>query len=171
MQNSELINKLRECSHVERAHTIPHHGSYTNGQHSFDAVILLLTLNPGASMNLIKAVLVHDFGERWCGDIPGPAKRSDPVLKERSELLEQRCLKMIGHEYPLTEEEKMWLKAVDKIEILLWAKEQQAMGNRNVAGVMRSNEEFFAGDDIPQAARDFVKMHRWSRTHCGIPKE
>lgn len=173
MQVNDLVNVLRECSRVERAHTLPHHGSYTNGQHSFDAVMLLFTLYPGdPPMHLVKAVLTHDFGERWCGDIPAPAKWSDGEFAKRSEQLEQRCLRAIGYGIQLSPEENLWLKAVDTIELLLWAKQQIAMGNTDAAIVVHNIVQWLGkgGMKLPVEARDFVKNHKHYRTPDHLPK-
>jgi 5'-deoxynucleotidase YfbR-like HD superfamily hydrolase len=170
MDTIDLVTMLREASRVERAHTLPHHGSYTNGQHQYDAVMLLFSLHPNPSMNLVKAVLTHDVGERWCGDIPAPAKWSDGEYAKRSQQLEARCLKSLGYDIILTEEERMWLKAVDSIELLLWAKDQIAMGNMNATVVVGNLVKHFLTTKLPKAAKEFVANHKWSRTSDRLPK-
>lgn len=173
MRLNDRVNILRECSKVERAHTLPHHGSYTNGQHQYDAVMLLFELYPGEpSMNLVKAVLTHDLGERWCGDVPAPAKWSDGEFAKRIDLLEQRCRRALGYDIPLTPDEQNWLKAVDTVELLLWAKEQIAMGNTNAAIVVHNIVEWLkkGGQKLPAEALDFVKEHQHYRTPDHLPK-
>lgn len=170
MQHAELVAMLREASQVQRCHTLPHHGSYTNGQHQYDAVMLLFTLHPDPSMNLVKAVLTHDIGERWCGDIPAPAKWSDGEMAKRSEQLERRCRQVVGYDIKLTDEEHVWLKAVDTIELLLWAKDQLAMGNLNATSVVANLMNYFKIAKMPKAAREFVENHKWERTPDILPK-
>ena len=75
---AEQINRrvlaAREGGNVLRCHTVPHHGQYSVGKHSYDALSLLLLLHPNPSMNLVKATLWHDCAERFVGDMPAPAK-------------------------------------------------------------------------------------------------
>jgi len=162
---------LRECSNVRRCHNLPHHGEYTVGKHSFDAAILLMVLHPDASTNLLKAVLVHDFGERWCGDLPAPVKWCDGEFAKRSAELEQRCIENIGLDFfsLLSPEERVWLKAVDSIDLLLWAKEQWAMGNQMVKLMIDNLTKFFERTEMPIAARRFVQNHEWFRTSDNLP--
>ena len=70
------VIQMRECSHVERAHTLPHHGSYTNGQHSHDALSLYLVLHPDPQVETMRYIHSHDYGERWCGDMPATTMSS-----------------------------------------------------------------------------------------------
>lgn len=173
MHINDLVNMLRECSSVERSHTLPHHGSYTNGKHSFDAVMLLFALYPGEPpMRLVKAVLTHDFGERWCGDIPAPAKWCDREFARRSEDLERRCLRAIGFDIELTEDEQLWLKAVDTVELLLWAKEQLALGNTNAVMVVNNILTWLqkGGQKLPAEVHTFVQNHEWYRTPDHLPE-
>lgn len=162
---------LREGGAVERAHTLPHHGSYSVGKHSFDAVNLLLVLHPNPSMNLVKAILWHDVAERYTGDIPATAKWSDGELAKRLQLLEQRIERVLGIDIHLTPEERCWLKAVDRIELLLWAKDQLAMGNQNAMALVGNLAVWFGTNEIPKECVDFVSQHNWSRTPDEIPKE
>ena len=171
MQHTDLINILREGSSVQRCHTLPHHGEYSVGKHSYDAVMLLLTLNPEASKNLIKAVLVHDIAERWTGDMPGPAKWSDVELGRRLDNLERKCLKSIGWDILLTAEERIWLSTVDVIEFFLWTKEQLAMGNMNAAVIVGRLITQFKHMTIPKVARDFIDQHEWTRTPDTLPNQ
>jgi 5'-deoxynucleotidase YfbR-like HD superfamily hydrolase len=168
----DLVTKIREGSAVERAHTLPHHGSYSVGKHSYDAVMLLFTLHPSPTMELVKAVLSHDLGERWCGDIPAPTKWSDGEFAKRSGALEKRCLAHLGYDISLTAEDVQWLNAVDKLELLLWAKEQIAMGNQNAASCVGNLLAWFKASvkQIPEPVRDFISNHKWSRTPDVLPK-
>lgn len=121
---------LREAGHVQRCHNLPHHGEYTVGKHSYDALSLLFVLYPGdPSINLIKSVLWHDSAERYLGDVPAPAKWTNPDLKEIYETIENETLKRHGCAFELTENEHLWLKAIDMVEFWLWCLDQQMLGN------------------------------------------
>lgn len=151
MNPEELVRCLREAGAVERCHTLPHCGSYTVGQHSFDALSLLLVLHPAPSVALIKAVLWHDVAERWTGDVPAIAKWADPELAELLEASEERILRKLGVQPPreLPVEDCMWLDAVDKLELWLWAKGQLRMGNQNGATVIKNLSPWFEQNEVP----------------------
>lgn len=160
----------RECSHVERAHTLPHHGSYTNGQHSHDALSLYLLLCPSPKMEVIKAIHVHDYGERWCGDVPAPTKWANPEMGKALHELEHRCLASVGLDFErLSESDAAWLKAVDGLELYLWAHDQRALGNLNAQAVIDNGH--FAVADLPTEARAFLQDFTWERTSDRLPLE
>lgn len=164
------VIKLRECTKVERAHTLPHHGSYTNGQHKCDATLLYLALCPDPSFKVVKAILAHDLGERWTGDIPAPAKWSDGEMAKRLHGIEQHCIAHLGMEFSLTPEEGKWLKAVDCLDLWLWAHEQIALGNANAACVIGNLNSFFMRNQLPDSVVAFIKDYEWTRTPDEIPK-
>lgn len=168
----DQVTKLREGSAVERAHTLPHHGSYSVGKHSYDATMLLFTLHPGPTMELVKALMAHDLGERWCGDVPAPTKWSDGELAKRLGILEKRCLAHLGYDISLTHDDALWLNAIDKLELLLWAKEQLALGNQNAIVIVANLLAWFKVSikQIPKPVQEFITNHRWSRTPDVLPK-
>lgn len=134
----DLLKKLRivrEAGHVERAHNVPHHGSYSVGKHSYDVVSILLLLHPSPSNQLIRAALWHDMPERFLGDLPAPAKWYNPKLNKQYQDAEQSVLDRFGeHDLMsrLTLEETDWLHAADRLELLMWADDQLALGNRHI---------------------------------------
>ncbi len=168
----DFVTKLREGSAVERAHTLPHHGTYSVGKHSYDATMLLFALHPGPTMELVKAVMSHDLGERWCGDVPAPTKWSDGELAKRLGKLEKQCLAHLGFDISLTAEDAQWLDAVDKLELLLWAKEQMALGNLNAGCVIANLLAWFKLNinRMPKPVTDFLTKHKWTRTPDILPK-
>lgn len=156
----------REGGNVLRCHTVPHHGQYSVGKHSYDSLSLLLLLHPEPSMNLVKAVLWHDCAERFVGDMPAPAKWLNQALGEEYEKAEREAQEASGLALPdLTEEEQNWLTAVDRVELLLWAEEQSALGNRHIQGLMTASWGWLAQNaaKVPQEVRDFVEGFVWRR--------
>lgn len=132
------VKATREAGAVRRCHIVPHHGQYNIAQHSYGAVSLLLLLHPDPSLNLIKAVQWHDVGERWLGDMPAPAKWSNPELGRVYEAAEARVLKALDLLPDLTRDEGRWLRAVDILDLLLWCREEAALGNTAVSRMLRS---------------------------------
>lgn len=170
--NHELITILREAGKIERCHTIPHHGTYTTGQHCHDMLSLLFALHPEPSMDLVRAIQTHDVGERWIGDIPGPAKYTNHKMSETADEAEFDCRYSIGVISTLTRQESEWLKALDKIELWLWAKDQVALGNKNVDEVLTLVEGYILGCDwIPEPCMVFVRDYKWERTTDVPPRK
>lgn len=164
-----LVQRLREASKVERSHTTPHHGTYSVGQHSFDMLTLLVALYPDCRKELMLAVMFHDFAERWTGDIPHPAKQADGEFGKRLAQIEARVAKSLGLEIKLDEMERFWLKGLDVVEYLLWAKEQVAMGNQNVQPAIANTIVWLQNNKIPTPLAEFVNNHVWTRTPDQFP--
>lgn len=165
-QTNRRVLAAREGGNVLRCHTVPHHGQYSVGKHSYDALSLLLLLHPNPSMNLVKATLWHDCAERFVGDMPAPAKWLNQRLGEEYELAEREAQKASGLELPeLTEDEQNWLTAVDRVELLLWAEEQAALGNRHIQGLVTASWGWLAQNSakVPVEVRDFVEGFVWHR--------
>jgi len=161
---------LREASQVRRCHTFPHHGHYTVGQHSFDMLTLLLSLYPTCRKELMVAVIAHDLPERWVGDMPAPCKWSlgGEAIKQLDRV-EEQILRKLELAPDLTAEERSWLHGLDRVELLLWAKDQLAMGNMNAQAVVGNLLGWFEKHTIPQPLTDFLKEHKWTRTPDLIP--
>lgn len=170
MDINERIAILRECSHVERAHTMPHTGSYTNGQHSFDMMTLAWALMPVVTRNIMLAIMFHDFPERWTGDMPGPAKAEDPTFAKRMAQIEQRIEQKMGWRLELHDDERLWLKALDKLELLLWAQYQYKMGNLNVMTMIEAISVWFENNQVPMPIVEFLANYKWVRTPDSFPK-
>lgn len=148
--NQEKVKFLREAADVQRLHVIRTIGEYSNGHHSFNMLAMLRLLWPDAPIELIWAVLEHDVPERIIGDTPSPAlhhvymnSAENRSTKEIEVLLEvfDRCYIM-----ELPDELLRWLKGLDLLELYLYAKDQVALGNRNLLAMMDGIEKRFKRD-------------------------
>jgi 5'-deoxynucleotidase YfbR-like HD superfamily hydrolase len=94
----------------------------TVADHQCRAAQLLLALHRDASPSLIYAVLHHDVGEAWAGDLPQPFKARCPELARAHAAIEADMVTSItGKDLPyLTPEEGEWLVLVDRLEALLF---------------------------------------------------
>lgn len=167
---NEQVAILREASHVERGHTIPHHGSYTVGQHSLDMMSLAWLLMPVVTRNVMLAIMFHDFPERWTGDMPGPTKLGEPMLAKAMAKIEARIEKNMGWRIELTEDERVWVQALDKLECFLWANDQLRMGNANANAIIGNLAAWFNRTQLPTPIADFLNQYRWTRTPDVFPK-
>lgn len=145
---SEILTRVkaaREGGHTERCHGTPHHGSYSVASHTYHALSLLYILYPGEPRHqLVKALLFHDAAERWLGDLPATAKWLNPELGREYAYLERRVDEKFGFLVDdLTEEEILWKDNIDKLELLLWCREQQSMGNQMLLNFFYYLDEFF----------------------------
>lgn len=167
----ERTQFLREAGLVERMHTEPHFGSYSVGLHSYNAVNLLLLLNPSPSMNLVKAVLWHDAAERLTGDVPAPAKWANPELKASLDLSEDRILGHYGLKIVLDSYENQWLKAVDRLELWIWASEQARFGFQfsgeacSMIEKLMQREDSFTPYEVTKFMAEFIPGTRISSNH------
>lgn len=162
------VLRAREGGNVYRCHGIPHLDEYTVGKHTFDMLLLLDALHPAPTVDLFLAILRHDLHERYMGDIPGRIKVSLPALhkawKEATALIVQELEDDSAAR--LSEEDRAWLDALDKLELLLWCHDQLAQGNKNVTRVLQDVENRLRnGAGIPQPVREFYDAFAWKRTN------
>lgn len=165
------VQVLREASHVERMHTIPHHGSYSVGQHSFDMAMMLLALHPKPSAELLQACLLGQLHERYTGNVPTRMKQADGEIGKRFTVIERRAQEKIGTFVKLSEAEQHWLRALDVAEAYLWCKDQVAMGNHHVLQHLKELCEWLLAHEanVPKPLLDYMNSHAWVRTSDNFP--
>lgn len=84
---------------------------------------------PLHASDLPRAALNHDEAESIVGDIPGPAKRRFPDLKEAYERAEAEVLAEMGiAPFNLNPDEAAVLKICDRLDAILWAMEHGVWG-------------------------------------------
>lgn len=122
---------VRQGGAVERAHTTPHHGSYSVAAHSWGVAQIILALHPEPSLRLVRAALDHDVTERWLGDLPSQLFDKSLTLRAMVEDAHlEAAVRIWGTEgEPLSAIESHWLRSADSLELLLWAFDQAEMGN------------------------------------------
>lgn len=109
---------------VRRYHANPRmsHLGQTTADHQWGCAILLDQLHPDPSLNLILAALKHDGGELKAGDIPYPFKLVCPEVAAAHAEAEHQMAEEMGMGLPdLTDEDRKWLKFVDRLESMLYA--------------------------------------------------
>lgn len=162
------IMRLREGGHVERTHTVPHHGAYSVGKHTFDMLLLLDALHPCPPLRLYQAVLRHDLHERWTGDMPATVKRLEPRLYEANRDAAEKVEDAVGIDVPdLTIAEHQWMAALDTLEFYLWSLDQVNMGNEHARRCVERAELWLRTNPVPVEVGELVRdiqCHGWQRT-------
>lgn len=158
---------LREAGKVVRNHTMPVHRECRLAEHCYNMVTLYFLLCPAPKLEVVRAITVHDFPERWLGDVPAPAKKEEDLL-----LLQERIMTHFELSYELTPADEKWVIAVDKLDLFLWGEDETAMGNRNVEQMQRRLRNWFAehANRIPYEVRNFYEKFQWRRLDDGIPE-
>lgn len=115
------IARIYAAGKVRRWHANPvlADTAQTNADHQGACVQLLLMLHPSPSVALIKAVAMHDVGERWVGDVPYPFKAAEPVAAAAHARVESDARRRVHGRDPLddiTAEDAAWLSLVDRLE-------------------------------------------------------
>lgn len=164
----ERVLVAREAGNVRRCHVVPHHGEYTVGKHSYDAVSMLLVMHPDPSIHLIKALLWHDGAERWVGDMPAPAKLYNEELGQayaQAEWFAMRAWELYDAFEFLTEDDLLWLRTIDSLELWAWCQDQLALGNQHIREFIRNLEEYFEHEStlMPEPCWRFYKEFKWTR--------
>lgn len=113
--------KIYGAANVRRWHANPHmaHLPQTNGDHQGRAVQLLFLFHPSPSIALVRAVALHDVGERWAGDLSADFKRDNPEIAAAHAEIEARYrADALGVDIlaGLDPEDLRWLKLVDRLE-------------------------------------------------------
>lgn len=125
---NDLTNFLYSTGGTRRYHNRPELNQDV-AQHSWGVAVIILTMHPNPSVNLLKAAILHDSPEKVYGDIVSPTKVAFPEAKE----LDLKCARLFwedvknthNFDYPeLTEEEELWLSFADMYECCLMNKDK-----------------------------------------------
>lgn len=166
IEDKELFDTVmvfRQGGRVRRCHTVPVVGHYDVAQHTYGMVSLLLALHPDPPIELVKVIMTHDLAESVLGDIPWPAKHSNPDLKLSYDAAEDRVLKrVLGEQYSslvceLNLYQKRWLAALDMIELWLWSLEQIDLGNQYAKQIETRCVAVIQSLELPSACERFVQ--------------
>jgi len=164
IEDAVNILRIRAAGTIKRCHTNQHHGAYTVAEHVGQAICLLLALHPhpGPSVNLIRALAFHDHPELYTGDVPAPVKRREPRLSEMLHAIEQDFYEdhPVTKNSPLTDDEIRWLKGIDNLELYLWCRDQELLGNRHASIIAGRVLDYFHADRTPQVILSFVEAER-----------
>lgn len=152
IRNFHRIRQARLGGKVERCHGIPHNRQYSNAEHTFGVLLLLLILYPDRFADISPAALTHDIPEAWVGDIPAPTKRYLSGLKESTDELEVKILLslQLPQESSLCPEDHRVLRGLDWLELYIWCCEEMHTGNGYAEEVKKELVRFATEKPLPR---------------------
>lgn len=161
----QLASRLLDAHNAgatERCHALPHHGSYSVAAHSWGVAMLLWYIWPERFHVLGVHALAHDVPELWTGDIPSPTIRSLGI-EEKLGLVEEavfRRLELPCYVTDLSPEDRQRLLFCDRLEFMLWAHDQQDLGNRRMEQCLHKVRQYLVASmaDVPAPAGDFFQV-------------
>lgn len=136
----DIEHDARRGLEVKRFHTWPTIRGQSTGEHSAQVMRILLAVWPDAPRRMLVHCLTHDIGE-MAGDLPWPAKKDDPILKDRMEMAETKVHAFmtarwqVPNRNPLDHYQQRVFKLCESIEMWEFALTEQNMGNRYAAVV------------------------------------
>lgn len=142
---------IRDGGEVRRYHTVRTIHQETVAEHSFGvAMYCYLLCNPSA--NLLMAALTHDLAEHKLADIPSPMKRELNISDVINDM-EERLLREIGMDFPLTTAEKRVLKLADIMQGMSFCLREMQFGNSEIDVVFHryadyGNDMNLVGDEL-----------------------
>lgn len=153
------VIQVRAGGRVRRCHNVLTTGVYSVAEHSWGAAMLFHALWPDEFPSMALAVLTHDVAEAVVGDIPSPTIRYTNT-RELLEGIEERVNERYGVAdlSNLTGDQYDKLKAVDRLELYLWAIEQRLQGNQFAREVEEEIAFYLSMSELPAPADRLFKM-------------
>ena len=131
---TDRILACREGGRVQRLHTARTIFTQDVAQHCFNMLTLLKIVNTYNSVNIYNAIIEHDLGERWIGDIPAPSKNLF-IDRTKMDEFDKQCLENLFGQHnlgieKLTPIELVFIKSLDLFELWLTCWEEWNSGNK-----------------------------------------
>lgn len=133
---------------VRRWHT-HHNMDQNNADHSWGVAMILLSIHPEPSLDLIRAAMMHDCGEYLTGDVPGFAKQRNPELEKQLKFAEADAMGALGFRPPeLSKTDQAWLSLADALEAIMFLRHCSRASEADI-------QEYFPGL--------VAKAHKWAQ--------
>lgn len=139
MNLTSLLELLVKGGGVRRYHNEPVEAQ-TVGHHSFGVAWFCWILCDGRpTAELLYAAIHHDVAEGIVGDVPAPAKRAVPGLKDALDKYEAEVMLELGIPEPnIDGVDKRTLKFADIFEGMLYCTSQRHKGNKGADGIFEN---------------------------------
>lgn len=135
----EWVTTSRHGGAVRRSHTVLCIRPQNNAEHTHGAMVLAQILCREAGVDpscILQYLLMHDIAEAYTGDMPANVKAENPELRC---LLNEVELDWTRNNVPekfnfatvLSDGEKKLAKMADSLDLLMYVKDELALGNRH----------------------------------------
>lgn len=142
---------------VARYHTTPNAVPQNIAAHSWGVMLIILRLHPNPPRALLVAALEHDMPEYVLGDVPAPAKWSNPelgVAYTEAELAVCREHGWSHAQYLAHEYDQQWLKAADMLELIYWCDYcADELGHRGYRVMAERGRAYLSAEWVPIAVK------------------
>ncbi len=139
---------IRAGGNVKRWHTTQIIGEQTVAAHSWNVMLILHTLFPDCSRELLLAAMYHDVAEKFTGDMPADAKWREPEIKRLLDCVTEGIEGALGVYHRLTSADTRRLAIADRFEMLWFCVEQRRLGNRGVHLVWMRVMDWFNNNSL-----------------------
>lgn len=127
-----MNNDPRHCFLVKRYHTWTTIQQQNVGEHTCQILRIFTEVFGPPGAEVTQAILWHDGGELWTGDVPFDAKRESPQLKDTLSDLDLTAVKFLSAgRYPTTlpQEDRDRVKVCDLLEMWEFSQMEVRLGN------------------------------------------
>lgn len=108
-------------------------------------LLMLFALHHSPSFDLIRAVTFHDSAEHIIGDAPSPGLKAYPIYGDAYHYAQDQLLReTYGFDIrALSQRDKNWLNALDKLEPLIFGLRQISLGNSEGVTIVDNVKQWF----------------------------
>lgn len=132
-EHSDIYANARFAGRVERYHTWPVLKGQNTGEHTWQVMRIWWQVFGPLTSEESTAVIWHDGGELYTGDLPGMVKADEPSLKPLLDRIEKRAVEAMSgppFSFDPLERTKLRLKACDLLDVLEFGLTETLQGNR-----------------------------------------
>lgn len=166
----DMLKKERALLNVQRMAGKPKLRSYNLVEHSFFVTSMFIELcrreDIEVHMEDVKKVMNHDLVETLTGDLLYPAKNLNEETSKAWEYIEDSIVKENPEFIPYTDKkirkgfsEKKWMlfKAADLLDLWIFCKEEQVLGNnaKEIQEIINNCERYLYNMNI-DSVNDFI---------------
>jgi 5'-deoxynucleotidase YfbR-like HD superfamily hydrolase len=128
---------IRLSGQLRRYHTWPIIGQQTVAEHTWQILRIYCSIVDKIDPHMVMHAMFHDIGETFTGDLPYPVKSENRDLKKQLDYLEEQSrLRQLEYwsafkQIFLSEEDKIFFKQIELIEMAEFGMDQMCLGNNH----------------------------------------
>jgi 5'-deoxynucleotidase YfbR-like HD superfamily hydrolase len=158
------LRLFRAAASVIRVHTRRMIYRQSVGEHTFGVIALITLVKPEATVELLRAALVHDVPEAITGDVPSPTKNT--ALREAMMQLEYSINRRYSLEEVLSVHDERVLRYCDVMELAMFSCEEADMGNSYAALMMRRCLDAIEAHGLATVTPQALELFAMMRVRC-----